>query len=156
MTLQIGQPAPKFTLMNQDGNPVSLSDFHGRSVVIFAFPKSGTPGCTTQACAFRDEFPTFSGSGAVVLGVSTDTIADLKAWHEAKSLPYDLLSDTEHMMLSAYGAYGIPVMGLVRMPVANRSVFVIDAQGNIADFKIGIQPQPSVDLALKALSGSAT
>lgn len=150
MTLKVGDKAPDFTLPNQDGQPVSLADFRGRKVVMFAFPKAGSLGCTMQACAFRDEFPTIESTNAVVLGISADTPADLKAWQQNKHLPYDLLSDENHSTLEVYGAWGAGI-GPIRLPVANRSYWVIDEDGVIADLQIGIGPKQSVNEAIKAL-----
>lgn len=153
MAVQVGAAAPEFTLPNQDGQMVRLSDFRGRKVVLFAFPKAGTPGCTTQACAFRDEFPAFTSTNAVVLGISADTPADLKAWKQNKKLPYDLLSDERHTTLEQYGAWGMGV-GLIRLPVVNRSYWVIDEQGVIIAMQTGIGPKQSVTEAITALQSA--
>ena len=102
----IGQPAPDFELPNQDGKPVRLGDFRGKKVVLFAYPKADTPGCTTQACGFRDHFPRIETKNAVVLGISPDQPEDLLKWKQKQSLPYDLLSDPEHKVLEAWGAWG--------------------------------------------------
>ena len=147
----VGQPAPDFELQNQDGKPVRLSDYRGRKVVIFAFPKANTPGCNHQACSFRDVFPQIESSSAVVLGVSTDSVAELAAWKAAKKLPYDLLSDPEHKMLDAWDAWGINLM-IFKLPLAaTRSYWVIDKQGILVDEQIGARPLESVQKALAAL-----
>lgn len=127
-----------------------LSDYRGRTVILFAFPKAGTPGCTAQACGFRDEFPQIEASGAVVFGISADKPADLKQWQKNKKLPYPLLSDTAHTTLEQYGAWGVGV-GPVKLPVVNRSVWIIGADGKIIDMQIGIPPGQSVSKAVKAL-----
>ncbi len=149
--LKIGNNAPHFELVNQDGQRVRLSDFRGKKVVLFAFPKSGTPGCTNQACEFRDEFTNINSKNAVVLGVSGDTPADLRSWKEAKKLPYDLLSDRDHTMLTAYGAWGMGI-GIIRVPLINRSYWVIDESGVIIDMQVGVAPRASVEKAIKALN----
>ena len=142
----VGEPAPDFVLPNQDGERVRLSDFHGRKVILFAFPKADTPGCNIQACGFRDEFPRATNANAVVLGISGDTQADLKAWQESRNLPYDLLSDTEHKVLEAWGARR-KMLGM-ELPGTVRSHWVIDEDGILIDEQIGISPRNSVEEAL--------
>jgi peroxiredoxin Q/BCP len=152
--LKIGDAAPEFALINQDGETVRLSDYRGKKVVIFAFPKAGTMGCNNQACEFRDEFPTLESHNAVVLGVSADSPSELLSWQVAKKLPYDLLSDKEHTMLQAYGAWGMG-FGIIKLPVITRSVWVIDENGIIIDMEIGVGPKASVERAVKALNTEA-
>jgi peroxiredoxin Q/BCP len=149
--LKIGSAAPDFTLCNQDGRNVSLRDLRGRKVVIFAFPKADTMGCNAQACAFRDEFPSISASNAVVLGVSADSVEELARWKTNKKLPYDLLSDPQHTMLTAYGAWGMGI-GLIKLPFINRSYWVIDQNGILIDMQLGVQPRASVEKAIKAIN----
>jgi peroxiredoxin Q/BCP len=151
--VKIGDAAPDFELINQDNKRVKLSDYRGKKVVIFSFPKAGTPGCNNQACEFRDEFPAFTGSNAVVLGVSADTSAELNSWKIAKKLPYDLLSDRDHTMLTAYGAWGMGI-GIIRVPIVNRSYWVIDENGVIIDMQVGVAPRASVEKAIKALNAA--
>lgn len=147
----IGELAPDFELLNQDGETVKLSDLRGKKVVIFAYPRAATPGCTTQACGFRDAFPKIETQNAIVLGLSPDEPADLKAWQDAESLPYDLLSDTEHTVLEAWGAwgersmYGNTFMGVIR------SHWVLDEEGRVIDEQIKISPKDSVKKALEVL-----
>jgi peroxiredoxin Q/BCP len=150
--LTIGQPAPDFELLNQDGKTVRLSDYRGQNVVIFAFPKANTGGCNAQACSFRDEFPRISASNAVILGLSADSPQTLKGWKQSKKLPYDLLSDPDHRVLEQWGAWGGPLPGIIRLPTATRSYWVIDASGVVADMQVGVGPQASVDKALAALA----
>jgi peroxiredoxin Q/BCP len=152
--LKIGDAAPDFALVNQDGETVRLSDYRGRKVVIFAFPKAGTLGCNNQACEFRDEFPKLESHNAVVLGVSADSPSELLTWKLNKKLPYDLLSDKDHTMLQAYGAWGMDI-GLFKLPVITRSVWVIDENGIIIDMQIGIAPKASVERAIRALNAEA-
>jgi peroxiredoxin Q/BCP len=152
--LKIGDAAPEFALTNQDGEIVRLSDYRGKKVVIFAFPKAGTLGCNNQACEFRDEFPTLESRNAVVLGVSADSPAELLSWKMAKKLPYDLLSDRDHTMLQAYGAWGMGI-GIIKLPVITRSVWVIDENGIIIDMEIGVGPKASVERAIRALNTEA-
>jgi peroxiredoxin Q/BCP len=148
---QIGDQAPDFELLNQDGNPVKLSSFRGKKIVLFAYPKASTPGCTTQACGFRDQFPKITSTNTVVLGISADAPKDQLKWKKKENLPYDLLSDPDHAVLEQLGAwgeksmYGKKYMGIVR------SHWVIDEEGRFADIQIGVSPKDSVELAVKAL-----
>ncbi len=147
----IGEQAPDFALPNQDGQTVRLSDFRGKKVVIFAFPKAGTSGCTTQACGFRDAFPRIKDANAVVLGLSPDPPEALRKWKDKEQLPYDLLSDPEHKVLEAWGAwgekkmYGKSYMGVIR------SHWVIDENGVVVDAHIKVSPKDSVELATRFL-----
>lgn len=148
----IGKTAPDFELRNQDGDAIRLRDYRGKKVIIFAFPKADTPGCNQQACSFRDVFPQIESKDAVVLGVSADSAAELAAWKAAKKLPYDLLSDPDHKMLTDWGAWGIDLR-IVKLPVAaTRSYWVIDEQGILVDQQIGVRPQASVERALAAVA----
>ncbi|MDZ4769367.1 MAG: peroxiredoxin [Chloroflexota bacterium] len=151
--LTIGQPAPDFALVNQEGARVRLSEQRGKPVAIFAFPKANEMsfGCIAQACGFRDEFPRIEASGAVVFGVSADSVGQLKKWHTGRKLPYDLLSDPDHAMLEAYGAWGISVMGIVRVPVVNRSHWVIDGDGILVAQQLNVAPGDSAPKVLEAL-----
>jgi len=150
----IGTTAPDFELLNQDGQLVKLSDFRGRKVVLFAYPKAGTPGCTTQACGFREQFPKLTAANVVVLGISADTPEDQLKWKQEEKLPYDLLSDPGHAVLEAWGAwgektnYGRTYLGIIR------SHWVIDEQGVVVDAQIGISPEKSVEKAVAQAAGS--
>ena len=147
----VGQPAPDFTLMNQDEQLVKLSDCRGQRVVIFAFPKANTMGCNNQACSFRDVFPQINASNALVFGVSSDDAPTLAAWKRRQNLQYDLLSDPEHQMLEAWDAWGLDLK-LFKLPIgATRSYWVIDEHGVLVDQQIGVRPQESVDKALAAV-----
>ena len=151
----IGDKAPDFELTNQDGQRVRLSDYRGRKVVIFAFPKAGTAGCNAQACSFRDEFPQFDAGNAVVLGVSGDKPESLKKWKASQRLPYDLLSDPDMTMLQAWNADGKSLLGIIKLPIATRSVWVIDEDGTVIEAQVGIGPRQSVDRALAALKADS-
>ncbi len=147
----IGQQAPDFELLNQEGQPLRLSDLRGQRVILFAFPKAATTGCTTQACGFRDNFPQIEAGDAVVLGISPDEPAALLKWKQEENLPYDLLSDPQHEVLEAWGAwgkrssYGREYMGVIR------SHWLIDAEGVVVDEQLGVSPKNSVKRALAAL-----
>ncbi|MDQ3887582.1 MAG: thioredoxin-dependent thiol peroxidase [Actinomycetota bacterium] len=129
--LSPGDPAPEFTLPDADGNPVSLSDFHGRSLVIYCYPAASTPGCTKQACDFRDNLAELDQAGFAVLGISPDEPAKLATFRDAEALTFPLLSDPDHAVLTAYGAYGEKTMYGRTVTGVIRSTFVIDAQGRI-------------------------
>jgi len=146
-----GAPAPDFTLTSDSGEPVTLSSLRGKRVVLYFYPKDDTPGCTTQACSFRDAYGEFEERGAVVLGVSPDTEsshARFKAKHE---LPFTLLADPEHEVAERYGVwvektmYGKTSMGI------KRSTFVIDEDGKVAKAMLGVKPDGHADLVLSAL-----
>jgi peroxiredoxin Q/BCP len=144
----IGDVAPDFELLNQDGRPVKLSDFRGKKVVLFAYPKAGTPGCTTQACGFREEFPKLTAANVVVLGISADTPKDQLKWKQAENLPYDLLSDPDHAVLEAWGAWGEKSMYGKKYLGIIRSHWVLDEQGRVIDTQLGISPKDSVEQAV--------
>lgn len=126
-----GQEAPSFTLPDADGHEVSLADFRGQRVVVYFYPAASTPGCTKQACDFRDNLASFQAEGYAVLGISPDKPAKLAKFRDAEGLTFPLLSDPEKEVLTAYGAfgekkmYGKTVLGVIR------STFVIDADGRI-------------------------
>lgn len=141
----VGEMAPDFRLPNQDGRHVSLKDFRGRKVVLFAYPKAGTSGCTRQAQGFRDSLPELEAAGAVVLGLSPDKPEALRRWKDKLSLPFDLLSDPEHAVLEAFGAWG-QRKGESREGVL-RSHWVIDEEGRVADAQVKVSPEDSVSRA---------
>lgn len=131
MALTVGTKAPAFTLTSDTGEKVRLSDFAGQRVVLYFYPAAMTPGCTTQACDFRDNLAVFTAADAVVIGVSPDQPAKLVKFRERDQLPFLLLSDPEHTVMEKYGAwgekklYGKTVTGVIR------STYVIDAKGRI-------------------------
>ncbi|NWF49542.1 MAG: thioredoxin-dependent thiol peroxidase [Ignavibacteriaceae bacterium] len=129
--LKEGMKAPAFKLKNQDGKTVSLSDFKGKNVVLYFYPKDNTPGCTLEACNLRDDFPKFGKLDAVILGVSPDSVESHKKFAEKFKLPFDLLSDESKEMLEKYevwkekSMYGKKYMGV------ERTTYVIDGNGKI-------------------------
>lgn len=149
MTLQVGDMAPDFELLSDEGQPVKLSDYLGRRVVLFFYPKAGTSGCTTQACGFRDNFPVIEAADATVLGVSPDAVKKLSTWRAAENLPYNLLSDPDHEVAELYGAWGEKQMYGKTYEGVIRSHFIIGADGRLEDVQIKVSPQDSINLALK-------
>jgi peroxiredoxin Q/BCP len=148
----IGEQAPDFELLNQDGETVKLSDYRGKKVLIFAYPKAATPGCTKQACGMRDNFPRFEEANATVLGLSPDKPDALKKWKADEHFPYDLLSDPEHQILEAWGAWGERSMYGKKYMGVIRSHWLIDENGVVVDEQIQISPEDSINKAIKSLA----
>ena len=148
-----GETAPDFELLNQDGETVKLSDLRGKKVIMFAYPKADTPGCTTQACGFRDEYPKIETGNAIVLGLSPDEPDALKKWKAKMDFQYDLLSDPEHQVLEAWGAWGEKSMYGNKYDGVIRSHWVIDENGVILDEQIKISPKDSVAKAVATVEG---
>ena len=132
MELQIGDKAPNFRLPNQDNAEISLQDFRGSWVVLYFYPKDKTPGCTQEACDFRDNLANLSGLNAVVLGVSPDSVKTHQSFIDKESLNFTLLSDTDKKALKCYGAWGLKKLYGKEYEGVIRSTFVIDPQGKIA------------------------
>jgi peroxiredoxin Q/BCP len=154
--VKAGQPAPDFALPNQNGDIVRLSDFRGRKVILFVFPKADSLGCNMQACAFRDEFPRVESSKAVVLGISADPVSVLRDWKQKKKLPYDLLSDIDRKVLAEWGAWGAPLFGVVSLPMISRACWVIDENGIVRDAQVGIiNIKGSVDRAVRLVEAAS-
>jgi peroxiredoxin Q/BCP len=129
--LEAGQKAPGFTLADQDGSPVSLGDFAGENVIVYFYPAAMTPGCTTEACDFRDNLNSLKSSGYQVIGISKDAPARNKTFQEQEGLNFPLLSDEDLAVHNAYGAYGEKKLyGKVVQGVI-RSTFVIDPDGSV-------------------------
>ena len=143
--LTIGDKAPDFTLRDKDGRTVSLSDFKGRKVVLYFYPKDNTPGCSRQACAFAGAYDIFSDNGVVVIGVSKDSEASHRKFAEKYELPFILLSDPEKEAIQAYGVwqekknYGNVSMGVVR------STFIIDEGGLIEKVMPKVKPDTNAE-----------
>ena len=130
--LEVGTQAPDFTLPDQNGNMHSLSEYRGKKVILYFYPKDNTPGCTKQACGFAERFPQFTEKGAVILGISKDSVASHKKFEEKYGLPFTLLADPELVAIQAYDVwqekknYGKTYMGVVR------TTYLIDEEGKIA------------------------
>jgi thioredoxin-dependent peroxiredoxin len=129
--IEQGQQAPDFTLPDQDGKPVSLSDYKGQTLVLYFYPKADTPGCTTQACGLRDSITDFNDVGAAVLGVSPDPVKRVKKFHDGQGLNFTLLADEDHTVCDLYGVWGEKSMYGKKYWGAMRSTFVIDADGTV-------------------------
>lgn len=129
---EIGKPAPGFELKNQEGNNVSLSDFAGKNVVVYFYPKAMTPGCTVQACGIRDSEKPLADVNTVVLAISPDPYDKLKKFEDKHDLNFTLLSDEDHSVADNYGAWGLKkFMGKEYMGIL-RSTFIVDSKGNLA------------------------
>jgi thioredoxin-dependent peroxiredoxin len=149
--LKVGEQAPEFTLPDENVNPVSLSDFRGKRVVLFFYPRDDTPGCTAQACGFRDEFGVIQDKNAVVLGVSGQGAKSHTKFKAKYLLPFPLLSDEDHSVSVKYGVWGEKrFMGNL---ITNRSHFVIGPDGKLEDVQVGVKPLDSVRLAVDAIHG---
>ena len=149
--LKIGDIAPDFELTSDAGNKVKLSDFRGKRVILYFYPKDDTPGCTTQACGFRDAYPEIAEKNAVVIGISPDSVSSHQKFKTKYNLPFILLADENRKVADAYGVWGQKsMMGRKSMGVL-RSHFVIDEQGRLADVHVKISPADSVKQALKVI-----
>ncbi|MEY2449771.1 MAG: thioredoxin-dependent peroxiredoxin [Acidimicrobiaceae bacterium] len=151
MPLKPGDKAPAFALLDQDGNKVKLSDFKGRKVLVYFYPKADTPGCTKQACGLRDVMPKVGDT--VVLGMSPDKPAKQKKFDEKYSLGFPLLADEDHAVAEAFevwtekSMYGRKYMGILR------SAFLIDEKGKIAEAWYKVSPQDTATNLLRSLAG---
>ena len=134
-----GDTAPDFTLPDADGKDVSLSDFRGRRVVVYFYPAAMTPGCTTQACDFRDSLSSLAASGVDVVGISPDKPEKLAKFRERDSLTFPLLSDPSRSALEAYGAYGEKTMYGKKVTGVIRSTFVVNADGKIEQAQYNVK-----------------
>jgi peroxiredoxin Q/BCP len=146
-----GQPAPDFELPDQAGEPVRLSDFRGRKVVLYFYPKASTPGCTTQACGIRDHQADYSSVGAVVLGVSPDPVKAIKKFSEKQHLNFELLADEDHEVTEAYGVWVEKSMYGKTYWGAARTTFVIDEDGVVRKVIKKVKPETHDDEVLAAL-----
>ncbi len=149
--LTIGDIAPEFEAITDSGESVTLADYRGQRVILYFYPKDDTPGCTTQACGFRDNYPMIQEKNGVVLGVSPDDAESHRSFKSKFDLPFTLLVDADHAIADAYGvwgektAYGRTSMGI------HRSHFVIDETGKIVDAHYSVKPEDSITEAIGAL-----
>ena len=154
MTLNPGDNAPDFTLLGQDGEPVSLESLRGKNVILYFYPKADTPGCTTQACGVRDHRVDYERAGAVVLGVSPDPVKRIEKFDNKHGLGFPLLGDEDHSVAEKYGVwvqksmYGRTYMGM------ERTTFVISPEGTITAVLRKVKPDQHDELVLDSLRGS--
>ncbi|MGA2828271.1 MAG: thioredoxin-dependent thiol peroxidase [Streptosporangiaceae bacterium] len=146
-----GDSAPDFTLLDADGSPVSLSSYRGQRVIVYFYPAAMTPGCTKEACDFRDRLGDLSSSGTAVLGISPDKPEKLAKFRDKESLTFPLLSDPDHAVEQAYGAYGEKMMYGKKSVGVIRSTFVVDAEGKVAQALYGVKATGHVDRLLRDL-----
>lgn len=130
--LKIGDKAPSFTAKDQDGNTITLDQFKGKKVILYFYPKDDTPGCTTEACDFRDNYQSLKAKGMEVLGVSVDDEKSHQKFISKHNLPFTLLADTDKQIVEAYGVWGEKNMYGKKYMGTNRKTFIIDENGNIA------------------------
>lgn len=149
--LEENDAAPEFTLEDQDGKRVSLSDFRGRRVVLYFYPKDDTSGCTTQACELRDSVETFDARGAVILGVSPDPVSSHRKFADKYDLPFTLLADVDHEVAEAYGVWKEKSMYGRKYWGNERTTFVIGEDGRIAKVLPKVKPAEHVDQVLASL-----
>ncbi|HEX8708525.1 MAG TPA: thioredoxin-dependent thiol peroxidase [Pyrinomonadaceae bacterium] len=148
-----GDAAPDFSTRDAAGNKVKLSDFRGRKVVLYFYPKDDTPGCTKEACSFRDSHRFFEDNDIEVLGVSLDDEASHRAFASKYGLPFTLLSDTDHSVADAYGVYGEQTWGDRRFMGVARKTFLIDEQGKIKKVFDEVNVEAHADEVLDAFNG---
>ncbi len=149
--IEQGQEAPDFELPDQDGRAVKLSDFHGQPVVVYFYPKAATPGCTVQACGVRDHRADYVKAGAVVLGISPDSVAKVKKFHEKEALNFSLLADEGHAVADAYGVWAEKSMYGKKYMGNERTTFVIDPEGRVAQVLAKVKPAEHDEQVLSAL-----
>jgi peroxiredoxin Q/BCP len=149
-----GDKAPAFKLPDADGNPVSLADYKGRRVVVYFYPAASTPGCTKQACAFRDNLHDLNDAGIDVVGISPDKPEKLAKFRDAEGLTFPLLSDPDRKVLTAWGAYGEKMMYGKTVTGVIRSAFVVDEKGKIAVAQYNVKAAHTASFINKLLSAS--
>ena len=152
LKLSAGKMAPDFTAATQDGRRISLSDFKGQNVILYFYPKDDTPGCTKEACAFRDEFSAFKKQGAVVIGVSTDSAKSHARFAEKYKLPFTLVSDEDRAIVQAYGVWGEKRFMGRKYLGTHRITFLIGRDGRIKQVWPEVKPQEHVPQVLAALA----
>jgi peroxiredoxin Q/BCP len=149
--LQSGAKAPAFSLPDQDGKRVSLSDFAGKKLLLYFYPKADTPGCTTQACSIRDAMPDLSGLGIAAVGISPDDPGRLRKFKDKYDLNFSLLSDPDHKTADAYGTWGKKSMYGKEYEGIIRSSFLLDEQGKVMRAWYKVSPKDTVPFAKEAL-----
>jgi peroxiredoxin Q/BCP len=150
--LEAGEAAPDFTLPDQNGDPVRLSELRGEAVVLYFYPRADTPGCTIQACGVRDRRADYLAAGARVLGVSPDPVEDVKKFADKFDLDFTLLADSDHAVADAYGTWGEKSMYGKKYWGVQRATFLIDPEGKIARVFPKVSPKTHDDVVLEALA----
>jgi len=153
-TLTIGAPAPTFTLLDDAGNTVDLAALRGQTVVLYFYPKDDTPGCTTQACGFRDRYAEVTDANALVYGISPDSVASHAKFKKKFSLPFPLLADTDHAVCEAYGVWNEKSMYGKKYMGVTRSHVVIGPDGTLVDVQIKVSPEESVERAIASATAA--
>jgi peroxiredoxin Q/BCP len=146
LAMKIGDPAPDFSAPNQEGKVVKLSNFRGKPVILFFYPKDQTPGCTREACSFRDEYSKFKKLGAVVLGISKQDSKEHQKFIEKHKLPFDLLVDSDGAIAKSFGVGTIPIIGLLR-----RKSILIGPDGKLVRFYEDVDPNTHTSEVLRDL-----
>jgi thioredoxin-dependent peroxiredoxin len=149
--IETGATAPQFTLPDQDGEPVSLSDYAGKTVILYFYPKASTPGCTVQACGVRDHLPNYAEAGAVVIGVSPDSVKRVRKFADEQALDFTLLADEDHVVCEAYGVWAEKSMYGRRYLGALRATFIIGPDGIVAHVIPRVTPRTHDDEVLAVL-----
>jgi peroxiredoxin Q/BCP len=150
--LKVGAKAPEFTLLSADGESVSLKSFRGKKVVLYFYPKDDTPGCTKEACSFRDRHQTIKRRDLVILGVSPDSVESHNKFRSKYNLPFTLLSDPDHKVASAYGAWGKKKLYGREYDGILRSTFIIDEKGTIEHIFDKVKVDTHAEDVLSAVS----
>lgn len=153
-TLTIGAPAPTFALLDDAGNTVDLAALRGQTVVLYFYPKDDTPGCTTQACGFRDRYAEVTDANALVYGISPDSVASHAKFKKKFSLPFPLLADTDHAVCEAYGVWNEKSMYGKKYMGVTRSHVVIGPDGMLVDVQIKVSPEESVKRAIASATAA--
>jgi thioredoxin-dependent peroxiredoxin len=154
VSVQEQQPAPDFTLPDDGGTPVRLGDFRGRRVVLFFYPRADTPGCTVEACDFRDHFPHLQEAGAEILGVSPDAVKDIRKFREKFQLPFRLLADEDHAVAEQYGVWKEKSMYGKKYWGVERTTFVIDEEGRVERIYRKVRPEGHASQVLEGIGAS--
>lgn len=153
--LSVGDKAPDFSTFDQNGKRVSLQEFQGKKIILYFYPKDNTPGCTKEACAFKDKISLFEAQNTVVIGVSVDTIKSHKSFVEKYQLPFTLLSDTDKDIVEAYKVWGEKTLYGKKYFGTNRVTYLIDELGNISAVFPKVKPEIHAEEILKHLANNS-
>ncbi|MFC3958787.1 peroxiredoxin [Halovivax cerinus] len=153
--LQPGEAAPDFELLNHEGEPVERSDFEGQPLILYFYPKAGTEGCTAQACSFRDSWDAFEETDAQVVGVSTDSVEEIRAFRDRQNLPFPLVSDEDGAVARAYESFDVVEVDGETHEIARRNTYVIDESGVIEAVYEDVSPENHATEMIAAIEGEA-